>query len=182
MRTAKNPSGAVRPWDLERVSNDDIPSTKRFKPSMFETMLRECHASSRYLFKCMELKTRRGGTATCYDIKIIDVERYIAISGNPSTFSSWEFIEYDWDPCAGVFLENIAVRPPRFLPCQEELRLTAGGEIPCTQSLLSVTMWARSNLKYPPESYRKPIRYTPSSTSIRKQARESHHHGPLFTR
>ena len=49
--TAKNPSGAVRPWDLERVSNDEIPATKRRKQSMFETMLRDCHSSSRFYSK-----------------------------------------------------------------------------------------------------------------------------------
>ena len=127
LRTVKNPPGAVLPWDLERVGNDEIPATKRRKPSMFETMLPERHVASRYLVKGREFKTHRGGNARRYDRKILDVVRYIAIFGYPSIFPSWGFLEYDWNRRAEVFLENRTVRPPGFLPCAEELRLPAGG-------------------------------------------------------
>ena len=128
LRTAKNPSGAVRPWDLERVSNDEIPETKRRKPAIFETMLRERQAASRYLLTDREFKTHRGGTETCYGRKILEVERYVAIFGNPSISPSWEFLDYDWGPCADVFLENCTVSPPVLIPWgRGGLRLPAGG-------------------------------------------------------
>ena len=126
LRAAKNPSDAVRPWGLERVSNDAVPATKRGKPSTFGTMLRDCHAWSLFLFKGRDFKTQRGGAATFYDREILEVGRYIAIFGNPAISPSWEYLEYDWDPCADVFLENSTVPPPGFLPWEGELRLPAG--------------------------------------------------------
>ena len=129
---------------MERVSNDDIPATKRGEKATFEAMLRDRRALSRFLFKGRGFKTHRGGAATSYDRKILDVDRYVALFSDPAIFPPRELLEYDRGLARTFFMGTAHYRRlDCFLVRKNYAYRREGVRIRCTKPLLSIAMWMR---------------------------------------